>query len=313
MERKKLLYKSFQQGHLLNLNSKFYKNWLSKFIVEETKGDFGLKGDISTNSIIKDGSSTKAIIKSKSDGILAGIEESCFLLNNYKIKYKLLKKDASKIKKNSIIVKVEGNEKNLLKIERSVLDILQRMSGIATITYNLIKKIKNRTKIAPTRKTQWRYLDKKACYIGGGLTHRLALWDSIIIKDNHLVLLKKQSKNYIENAIKSAWRNKEKGNFIEIEVKNEDEALKAAQTFESLNKHKTYPCFIMLDNIKPPIIKKIIKKLKNNNLFNHVLLEASGGINPDNILEYSKTGVDVLSLGYLTHSVKALDITMKFV
>ncbi len=122
------------------------------------------------------------------------------LLKEHKIKIKPLKKDGSKIKKGSKLLLLEGNEKNILKLERSVLDVLSRMSGIATLTNELINKTK--AKIAPTRKTQWRYLDKKAVYVGGGLTHRLALWESILIKDNHLYALKQDNvKDIIETAL----------------------------------------------------------------------------------------------------------------
>ncbi len=309
MNRKKLLNKAFQRGHLLTVKNKLYRDWINKFIVDETKGDIG-RGDITSNAVLKNGK-VKAIIYSRSDGIVAGIEEVSLLLKEHKIKIKPLKKDGEKIKKGSDILLLEGNEKNILKLERSALDVLARMSGIATLTNELIKKTK--AQIAPTRKTQWRYLDKKAVYIGGGLTHRLALWESILIKDNHLDALKKgKVKDIIKTAIERAWKNRKKGIFIEIETKNEKQAIRAAEKFKELqSKSNNIPCLIMLDNMKPNIIKKIIKKLKKQKLYNNVLLEASGGITPNNIKEYSKTGVDVISLGYLTTSSKALNIKLK--
>ena len=210
---------------------------------------------------------------------------------------------------------MEGNEKNILKLERSVLDILSRMSGIATLTYDLIKKVKGRVAIAPTRKTLWRYLDKKAVYIGGGLTHRLALWESILIKDNHINALRKEKTgNAIETALDRAWKSRKDGIFVEIEVFNEKQAIAAAKKFRELKaKSNNVPCLIMMDGIKPGLVRKTVKKLKMKKLFSHVLIEASGGINPGNIREYAKTGVDVLSLGYLTSSSKSLDIKLKVV
>ncbi len=314
MNRKKLLNKAFQRGHLLTLKNRFYRDWIKKFIIDETNADIG-SGDITSNSVLKNGKKIKAVIFSRSAGIVAGIEEVSSLLKNSKIKIKQLKKDGDKIKKRSKILLLEGNEKNILKLERSVLDILSRMSGIATLTDNLIRKIKNKTSIAPTRKTHWRYLDKKAVYVGGGLTHRLALWESILIKDNHLYALKKEKVNdVVETALDRAWKHRKEGVFIEIETSNEKQAIKAAEKFKELRvKEKNIPCLIMLDNIKPGKIKRIIKKLKIKKLISHVLIEASGGITPANIKNYSNTGVDVLSLGYLTTSSKSLDIKLKVI
>jgi len=312
MNRKQLLKKAFQRGHLLNLKNKFYKEWINKFIVEETKGDIGT-GDITSNAVLENGLKIKAVIYSRSDGIIAGIEEISLLLKDSKIKIKQLKKDGDKIKKDSKILFLEGNEKNILKLERSVLDVLSRMSGIATLTNELIKNTKNKTQIAPTRKTHWRYLDKKAVYIGGGLTHRLALWESILIKDNHLAALKKEKvTDIIKTALERAWKKRKKGIFLEIETANESQAVKAAERFKELKaKANNIPCLIMLDNIKPVKIKKIIRKLKTKKLLKEVLIEASGGITPKNIKEYSKTGVDVVSLGYLTTSSSSLNIKLK--
>jgi len=305
MKRKQLLNKAFQRGHLLTLKNKLYKNWIKKFIIDEIKGDVGIKGDITSNALFNGNTKkVKAIVKSRSNGIVAGIEEVTFLYKNNKIQVKQIKKDSQRIRKGDILLKLEGKEKDMLRVERSASDLLERMSGIATLTNDLIKKAK-KVGIAPTRKTQWRYLDKKACYIGGGLTHRLALWESILIKDNHLRLLK--AKNPIEYALTKAWKNRDKGIFLEIEVTDGKQAIKAARKFKELQKEKI-PCLIMLDNMAPDKIRKIIKKLKNKRLFDYVLLEASGGINPDNIVSYANSGVDVLSLGYLTNASKALNI-----
>ncbi len=314
MDRKKALNKAFQRGHLLTLKTKFYRDWINKFIVEETKGDIG-SGDITSNTVLKNGKRIKAIIYSRSNGIVAGIEEVSLLLKNYKIKIKQLKKDGDKIKKGSKILLLEGNEKNILKLERSALDLLSRMSGIATLTNDLIKQTKNKIGIAPTRKTQWRYLDKKAVYVGHGLTHRLALWESILVKDNHLSSLKKENvKDIVGTAIERAWKKRDRVIFVGIETTNEKQAIKAAQKFKELkSKGNNKICLIMLDNMKPNAIKKIIRKLKNKKLLGHVLIEASGGITPENVKEYAKTGVDMLSLGYLTTSSKSLNIKLKIV
>lgn len=314
MNRKRLLNKAFNRGYLLTVKNKFYRDWIKKFIVDETKADIGTKGDITSDAVLKNGN-IKAVIYSRSDGIVAGIEEVSLLLKEYKIKVRQLKKEGDRVRKGSEILLLEGNDKNLLKVERPILDVMSRMSGIATLTNELIKDIKNKVPIASTRKIEWRYLDKKAVYIGGGLTHRLALWESILIKDNHLDALRKIGiKDVVGAALDRAWKKRKNSVFIEIETKNEKEAIRAFEKFKELKcKKNNFPCFVMLDNIKVNEIKKIIKKLKKKGLFNYALIEASGGINPTNIKDYANSGVDVLSLGYLTTSQKSLDIKLKVV
>ncbi|MFH1642855.1 MAG: carboxylating nicotinate-nucleotide diphosphorylase [Nanoarchaeota archaeon] len=301
MDRKKLLNKAFQRGHLLNLKNRFYKDWIKKFIIDDINEDIG-SGDITSDSIFGKGKQAKALIYSRSVGIVSGIEEVTYILQNSKIKVTQLCKDGSKIKNGTKLLSIEGNIKDILKVERSVLDILSRMSGISTKTQEIIKKIGDSAAIAPTRKTLKRYPDKKAVFIGGGLTHRLALWESILIKDNHL------SFHGIESALNLANCSK-KANFIEIEVRNKLDAIKAARKFKELKSSK--PCLIMLDNMPPDKIKKTIITLKKENLLDYALIEASGGITHKNIKNYAGTGVDVISLGILTNSVKPLDMKLK--
>lgn len=291
----------------MSLKNKFYKEWFNRFILDEIKADLGRKGDITSGAVIND-KFVDAIVESRENGVIAGIEEVVYIYRKNRIQVKVLKKDGDKIRKGSKILELRGKEKDLLRIERSALDLLQRMSGIATLTYSTIHSINSRIPIAPTRKTQWRYLDKKAVFVGKGLTHRLALWESILIKDNHLRALEKEGvESIVEVAIKRAWKRRKTANFIEIEVGNLKQALDAGRMFKTLNKG-SYPCLVMLDNIPPKKISAIIEKLKKEKLFGHVLLEASGGITPRNVKNYINTGVDVISMGFLTHSSHALDI-----
>lgn len=217
-------------------------------------------------------------------------------------------------------MELEGLVGDLLKTERSGLKPLQRMSGIATMTQKLTNKIREQgydTMVAATRKTDWQLLDKKAVCLGGGLTHRLSLHESILIKDNHLEELKRQgfTKNYIEEALDRAWKYKDEAVFIEIEVTTKQEAIRAAKKFRELQRNlkNQRPCVIMFDNMASDEIKDTIEELKKRGLYNYVLFEASGGIKEDNILEYAKTGCDVVSLGALTHSSKALDISQEII
>jgi nicotinate-nucleotide pyrophosphorylase (carboxylating) len=185
------------------------------------------------------------------------------------------------------------------------------MSGIATETKRLSNLIgDHETKIASTRKTLWRYLDKKAVYLGGGLTHRLGLWDSILIKDNHLQALRARGESKpVQKALTKAAKFAGRVDFIEIEVANQEEAWAAAKKFKQLRLRK--PCIIMLDNWTSTAIAQMIEKLRKTKLYDYVLLEASGNITPENIKEYAKTGIDVISLGYLTHSARILDMSLE--
>jgi len=308
MDRKKTLLKAFQRGHLLTLKNPLYKAWIRRFIVEEVKGDVGWKGDITTDALLRTASSVEAIVESRENGIIAGVEEALFLYRRNNISAIKKKNDGDRIKKGDILFKLKGKVRDILRIERSVLDLLQRMSGIATISHELIAKTKGKVLVAPTRKTQWRYLDKKAVFVGGGLTHRLALWDAILIKDTHLAALRNSGiADPITHSLIYAWKHKDKSAFIEIEVSGLRDAVHASRVFKEL-KTGHYPCLIMLDNMEPKDITATVYALKRRRLFNHVILEASGGITPENISAYALTGVDVLSLGYLTHSSRALDI-----
>ncbi len=307
--RENIVLEFWDRSKFLTVKNKDYLVCVKKMINGQLKEDIG-NGDITTNSLIKEGKKIKASVISKQDGIVAGIEEAfLFGLNIKKIKI-----DGSKANKGDVILKIYDDAKKILAYERTLLNIMQRMSGIATAAYNIKKIIGNRCFIAGTRKTPFGMLDKKALSVGGALTHRLNLEDSILVKDNHIKLLG----NDIRKALFLADNNKN-AKYVEIEVKNENEALEAANV---INKLKTKKLFaIMFDNMDASIIKSTINKINNSIInANHnknnkkiILFEASGGINEKNILEYSKTGVDVISLGSLTHSAKALDISLEII
>ncbi len=263
------------------------------------KEDVGF-GDLTSNLILED-LEAKAIIIVKEDCIIAGLEEAKSLLELLGCKLKPFFKDGEYVKANSIVAEVRGKAKILLMVERTLLNLLMRMSGVATVTrraVDLVKDINAKVKVACTRKTLpgFRIFDKRAVEIGGGDTHRLRLDDCILIKDNHLKLLS------LELAIKKA---KEKVSFtkkIEVEVSNKDEAVKAAKLGADI---------IMVDNFTPEGIKEVVDELKKLNLRDKVILEASGKINFENIKDYALSGVDVISLGFITHSARAIDFSME--
>jgi nicotinate-nucleotide pyrophosphorylase (carboxylating) len=310
LQREKLVEQAYQKGNELSLSNKNYLNWLETFFEQEYVEDVG-QGDITSQAVLTTNKRGKAALRTKQEGVIAGIEEVGWFFKRHGLKVKIHVKDADKVKKGDTILEVYGKQRDILATERISLNVMQRMSGITTETRKLVNLIEGfKTRIAATRKTLWKYLDKKAVYLGGGLTHRFGLWDAVLIKDNHLEALKNQGvKNPIEKAIALASKHAQKVGFIEIETTNQKDALKAARKFKQLKLKK--PCIVMLDNVEPREIQSIIEKLKNENLHNHVLLEASGSVTPDNIRDYAKTGVDVVSLGYLTHSARILDMSLE--
>jgi len=310
LDREKIVELVYQRGKELNLNNKNYLNWLEKFFEQEYREDIG-SGDITSEAILTKNKHGTAVLKAKQSGIIGGIAEASWFFKKHGLKVKILAEDVRKIRKGTQILEVYGEQKTILATERISLNVLQRMSGIATETTYLVDLLKDyKTRIAATRKTHLRYLDKKAVFLGGGLTHRFGLWDSILIKDNHLEALKNYGiKDHVEKAIAMASLFVDKVGFIEIETTNQDDAMRAARKFEQLKLKK--PCIIMLDNIGPKEIEQIMEKLKSENLYDYALLEASGNIRRENIKEYAKTGIDVVSLGYLTHSSKIFEVSLE--
>ncbi len=243
-------------------------------------------------------------IIAKQDGIVAGIEESVYILTKQSgIKVREKVKDGVSVKKGEVILELTGNFDQLLKLERTVLNILQRMSGIATETHRLISLLNSTTKIAATRKTLWGWLDKKAVALGGGLTHRLSLKDGILIKDNHLDLISTNKLVAIEKIIEQIKEKRING-LCEIEVNTYQQAIFAKKWWHEVM--RDIPLIIMLDNFSAKEAKKTIMAIKSSNL----IIELSGGINERNIQEYASIGADVFSLGCLTHSSKSLDLSL---
>jgi nicotinate-nucleotide pyrophosphorylase (carboxylating) len=310
LDRQKLVERAYQKGNKLNLNNDTYIARLNAFFEKEYLDDIG-DGDATSKAILTKNEPKKAVLKAKASGIISGLEEVSWFLRKHRLDVKRHKKDGNEIFNGDIILEIQGGQKDILATERIALNVLQRMSGISTETRRLVDLLKDyNTRIAATRKTLLRYLDKKAVFLGGGLTHRFGLWDSILIKDNHLETLKREFKeDYIEAAIARASAFSNKVDFIEIEVTSTEDALRAARSFKGLI--FKIPCVIMLDNMAPSMIDGTLETLRENNLYDFALLEASGAITPDDIQEYAKTGVDVISLGYLTHSVHALDMSLE--
>ncbi len=286
----------------LSIKNKDYRNFVNKLFSLLLKSDIKNK-DLTTSSLIPNNKNISAYIVAKENGIIAGLEEFKFL--NKDLKLRFFRNDGDKIKNRDVIIKIYGDAKKILERERINLNLLQRMSGIATLTNQLNNKLKNNVKIVATRKTLWGLLDKKAVSIGNGLTHRLNLNDGIIIKDNHLKILNHD----IKNALKIV---KNKSKYIEIEVENKKQAFEAAKYIKKIIQNGNKNIYaIMLDKIKPKEIKSIIKNLKRQYLYNYVLLESSGNINENNLQEYKDCGVDIISMGQITNSAKVLNMSIE--
>ncbi len=264
-------------------------------IIKEALNEDMPTGDVTTDNLIPDGHQSKAMFIAKEDGVISGVEvvKRVFELLGGKVNIKFYKKDGDKVSKLDTIAKIEGDTKTILKGERVALNLFQRMSGIATITNKFVSKVKGNTKILDTRKTMpgLRYLDKLAVTHGGGTNHRYSLSDMVMLKDNHI-----DAVGGITEAVRLI---KPKVNVkIEVEVET------LAQFKEALD---TECDIIMLDNMSLDLMKECVK------LNNHKkLLEASGNMSLDRIEDVSSTGVDFISVGAITHSVKALDISLKF-
>ena len=270
------------------------KKELLRFLSEDVRS-----GDITSALLTKKKIVAKII--SRQQGVIAGIK---FAKNLFQLKgctVKAFVKDGAKVKRNQKILQVSGNTQSVLSCERTVLNLLSRMSGIATQTNFLVSKIRSvskKTSLYSTRKTApgLRIFDKEAVKIGGGHKHRMALDEMIMIKDNHLVLC-----NSMEDIIKQAQKKRKR---VEIEVENQKDALLAAKMGASI---------IMLDNFIPAEIKRTIAVLRKKKMRNKVKLEASGGISSKNIIAYAKTGVDMISVGSITNSVSALDLSLEII
>jgi len=315
MSRKKLLDLAYRRSGELHVSDPDYVECIKRFTVKSLEEDVGQKGDITVESVLNKNNKRKARIVSKKAGIVAGIEEAIWFYTKYEVSVKKFKSDGLRVKKGDVVLELKGKEFDLLKTERVGLNLLQRMSGIATLTSELVERCKPLL-VAATRKTHWGNLDNKAVSLGGGGTHRLGLWESILIKENHLESLSKEGDfDVIKEALNRAWANRGKAVFIEIEVESLKDALKAAEYFNLLMKKdkKVLPCIIMLDNFSPKQAAKTMQLLKEKELYNKILVEASGGITPKNISKYRDAGVDVVSMGYLTHSPSVLDLSQLIV
>jgi len=261
------------------------------------------QGDVTSEAVVPAGLTVNAEVLAKEAGIAAGIEEIVIFGESLGLNINAEVADGDEIKKGTVILKISGNARVILSAERTLLNLLSRMSGIATLTRRLTEKLRKANltvKVAATRKTApgLLYFDKKAVLIGGGDPHRLRLDDMILLKDNHVAIA-----GSVERAVKKA-KAASSDKKIETEVTSTADALKAAEAGADI---------VMLDNFSPKQVREAVATLKKAGFFGKILLEVSGGITEENLLDYALAQVDVISMGALTHSVKALDISLEIV
>ena len=263
---------------------------LERFVEEDIGYD-----DVSCN-IIPD-CRVQAEVIAKEFGIVAGLSEATQIFEYFEIFPTTDFQDGDMVKENDIIFSLDGGARSILKAERLALNFLGRMSGIATLTREYVERAGG-PRIAGTRKTTpgFRKFEKKAIVAGGGDPHRFNLSDAVMIKDNHIAVIG------LEKAIMAAKKAASFTKKIEVEVETVDDAVRAAKMGVDI---------IMFDNMTVNEIQKAIKTLEEKGLRDNIILEASGGISIENVDKYGRTGVDVISIGALTHSSNWLDISLR--
>lgn len=300
--RKEILFNVSKTAIMDNkARNDFYEGCRARAIMLALEED-RYTGDITTLATIEPFHEGSAVIKAKEDGIVGGADVAMqvFSACDPLLSVVLHRRDGDAVSRGDIILEVKGKLAPLLIGERTALNFMQRMSGIATRTRAYVEKVKHtNTKILDTRKTApgLRYFDKEAVKIGGGVNHRFGLFDMILIKDNHI-----DASGGIAQAIRRAQKYREKKHLdvkIETEVRSMDELSRSLVCA---------PDIILLDNFTPDLIKEAVIYVKET--CHTVLLEASGNIAMHNVQDVAETGVDFISIGELTHSVRALDLSM---
>lgn len=264
---------------------------LERFVAE----DLGEWDD--SSSLIPD-TEAVAVIISKEDCIISGLQEAGEIFDYFDLKTTPLYDDGEFVPANSRVLSIQGSAKAILQAERLALNFLARMSGISTATRNCVLSASGMVRIAATRKTTpgFRAFEKKAVFLGGGDTHRFNLSDAVLIKDNHIKILG------LEECLLRARCRASFTKKIEVEVESLDDLIRAARGGADI---------IMFDNMPPETIAQGVELMKEMGLRDRVILEASGGIQPDDIQEYAKSGVDVISLGALTRNARWIDLSLE--
>jgi nicotinate-nucleotide pyrophosphorylase (carboxylating) len=277
---------------------------LRRFLAE----DVG-RGDMTAETVVPPGAPARATLKAKSAGVIAGADLVARLvaLVDPAARVDGALRDGERVQPGSTVATLHGDARALLAVERTLLNLVQRMSGIATLTSRFVAAIAGTgAVILDTRKTApgLRFFDKRAVAAGGGVNHRQGLWDEVLIKSNHLVFTRAaEGQRPIEPAIRAARAGAPAGTRLVVEVFDEAEAMRAAQAGADV---------VMFDNFGPPRVAEAVRRVRASFGRERVLLEASGGVDLTTVRAFAEAGVDRISVGALTHSAPALDLSLVF-
>ncbi|KSW11818.1 nicotinate-nucleotide pyrophosphorylase [Pyrodictium occultum] len=261
-------------------------------------------GDLASELLIPPGLEVRAVVRANERGVAACVEDVARVLERLGLEARPLKRSGETVEPGDLVLEVRGEARRVLLVERTLLNLLSYLFGVATATRELVEKARRvnpHVRVAATRKIPpgLRYLAKRAVAAGGGDTHRLSLSDAVLIKDNHLAVL--------GDVAEAVRRARERASFIhrvEVEVETVEDAVRAAKAGADV---------VMLDNMSPREVAEAIRRLEEEGLRGRVLVEVSGGITPENIAEYARAGPDVVSTSYITMKARPVDLSLEVV
>ena len=274
-------------------------DFLDKIIEYMLAEDEGF-GDITSNAVVEEGKIVSAYIKSKDEGILAGIDVIRDLFEEFGVNVSFWLKDGTEISHGDVLISLKGDARTILLLERTALNLLMRMSGVATAANHYVGLVKDfDVRVAGTRKTSPAIgkFDKYALKVGGADPHRFSLDDMVLIKDNHIATCASPLEALLKAKANTSFSKK-----IEIEVESLEDAIDCVKNGADI---------VMLDNMNPDEVKEVLDELEELNIRQNSLIEVSGGITDETIVDYASLGVDIISIGALTHSSRSLNFSLK--
>ena len=274
-------------------------DFLDKIIEYMLAEDEGF-GDITSNAVVEEGKIVSAYIKSKDEGILAGIDVIRDLFEEFGVNVSFWLKDGTEISHGDVLISLKGDARTILLLERTALNMLMRMSGVATAANHYVGLVKDfDVRVAGTRKTSPAIgkFDKYALKVGGADPHRFSLDDMVLIKDNHIATCASPLEALLKAKANTSFSKK-----IEIEVESLEDAIVCVKNGADI---------VMLDNMNPDEVKEVLDELEELNIRQNSLIEVSGGITDETIVDYASLGVDIISIGALTHSSRSLNFSLK--
>ena len=274
-------------------------DFLDKIIEYMLAEDEGF-GDITSNAVVEEGKIVSAYIKSKDEGILAGIDVIRDLFEEFGVNVSFWLKDGTEISHGDVLISIKGDARTILLLERTALNLLMRMSGVATAANHYVDLVKDfDVRVAGTRKTSPAIgkFDKYALKVGGADPHRFSLDDMVLIKDNHIATCASPLEALLKAKANTSFSKK-----IEIEVESLEDAIDCVKNGADI---------VMLDNMNPDEVKEVLDELEELNIRQNSLIEVSGGITDETIVDYASLGVDIISIGALTHSSRSLNFSLK--